>query len=219
MRAAVAATLLIVVSTVQAACPTLYPSGWTAVYPTNTAELCNTQYVSVYDVAQSKVVFTSEYLVHGTAIGSLNRIGAFRKDSRVPSSPSLSLYTNAGYDKGHMVPSDDASNAAEMRETYLNTNIVPQSPILNRGKWKKLERYVRLQAYKSGMSVHVLTIPIYTHPPKLMSSVVPVPTGIWKITIRPDGVTRAFFAPNLDNTTVQEFSNVNWVDLIQQQLK
>jgi len=53
-------------------------------------------------------------------------------------------YSRSGYDRGHMVPSadrfgDEAANA----DTFLMTNIVPQSADLNQYVWEKLERYAR----------------------------------------------------------------------------
>lgn len=55
-------------------------------------------------------------------------------------------YTNSGFDRGHMCPSDDRdSTAEENRTTFLLSNIVPQAPTLNRQAWKLLEDYTRDQ--------------------------------------------------------------------------
>ena len=53
-------------------------------------------------------------------------------------------YTNTGFDRGHMCPSDDRdSTAEENRTTFFLTNIVPQAPRFNRQSWRLLEEYTR----------------------------------------------------------------------------
>ena len=53
-------------------------------------------------------------------------------------------YTNTGFDRGHLCPSDDRdSTADENKTTFLLTNIVPQAPTFNRQSWKLLEDYTR----------------------------------------------------------------------------
>ncbi|RRB07910.1 DNA/RNA non-specific endonuclease [Larkinella rosea] len=53
-------------------------------------------------------------------------------------------YTNSGFDRGHLCPSDDRdSTVEENRSTFFMTNIVPQAPKLNRDSWNQLEGYVR----------------------------------------------------------------------------
>jgi endonuclease G len=53
-------------------------------------------------------------------------------------------YTGSGFDRGHMCPHADRDATEEMsRSTFAMTNIVPQSPPLNRGTWERLESYCR----------------------------------------------------------------------------
>ena len=53
-------------------------------------------------------------------------------------------YTNTGFDRGHLCPSDDRdSTAEENRTTFILTNIVPQAPQHNRQAWRLLEEYCR----------------------------------------------------------------------------
>lgn len=53
-------------------------------------------------------------------------------------------YTNTGFDRGHLCPSDDRdSTAEENRTTFILTNIVPQAPEHNRQAWRLLEEYCR----------------------------------------------------------------------------
>ena len=76
---------------------------------------------------------------------------SFRSDYEIPrkfrSYPSD--YTKSGYDRGH-----NAENAAFdynktiQKETFLTSNIAPQTPELNRVLWRKIEKQVRGIAVK-----------------------------------------------------------------------
>ncbi|CCH02003.1 DNA/RNA non-specific endonuclease [Fibrella aestuarina BUZ 2] len=53
-------------------------------------------------------------------------------------------YTNSGFDRGHLCPSDDRdSTAEENRTTFVLSNIVPQAPRHNQQAWRLLEDYTR----------------------------------------------------------------------------
>ena len=49
-------------------------------------------------------------------------------------------YTNSGYDRGHLVRSEERTATVEdNKSTFLMSNIIPQTADLNRGVWLKLE--------------------------------------------------------------------------------
>lgn len=56
-------------------------------------------------------------------------------------------FNTYGFDRGHLCPSADrTANAEKNSETFLMTNMVPQSPDNNRIVWKALESYERDEA-------------------------------------------------------------------------
>ncbi|AFK04828.1 DNA/RNA non-specific endonuclease [Emticicia oligotrophica DSM 17448] len=79
--------------------------------------------------------------------GNTERTNNFRADNELPSSwyrVQTGDYTNSGFDRGHLCPSDDRDGSYEDNdETFLMTNIAPQAPSSNRGLWADLEDYCR----------------------------------------------------------------------------
>ena len=69
----------------------------------------------------------------------------FSRDRSVPSAPTPSAYERSGYDRGHMAPNYaivTRYGETMQRLTFLMTNIAPQTPSLNRGVWRNLERRI-----------------------------------------------------------------------------
>jgi endonuclease G, mitochondrial len=90
-------------------------------------------------------------------LGSAERQNQFRPDDSLPTGwyqVRTNDYTGSGFDRGHLCPSADRTLNAEVnQETFLMTNIVPQSPVLNRGAWANLELFARDLA-RAGYVVH-----------------------------------------------------------------
>lgn len=56
-------------------------------------------------------------------------------------------YTNSGYDRGHMCPSDDRTdNVTDNNAVFLMSNFLPQAPDNNQGVWESFEYYCRALA-------------------------------------------------------------------------
>jgi endonuclease G, mitochondrial len=91
------------------------------------------------------------------------RNSSFKIDNLGPKiSAKSSDYVKCGYDRGHLCPAADMSfNSTAMRESFLMTNISPQTPEFNRGIWKELETTVRKWAKKEHEIV-VVTGPVFT---------------------------------------------------------
>ena len=69
----------------------------------------------------------------------------FRPDPKVKTgSAELVDYVGSGYDRGHLCPAKDMeSSVVGMSESFFMSNMSPQHPSLNRGRWKQLEGQVR----------------------------------------------------------------------------
>lgn len=167
-----------------AACPWLYPNN-TPIVVSGAVELCNDQYVAVYDPVNRAVLFTSEIVQPDGH--TVKRQNSFRRDSRIANGPSPSEYEFSNYDKGHMAPADDATSDAQMRQSMLMTNATPQNPKLNRGRWKSVETTARKMISKSGQPTHVLTLAIYEKHPQMMGNI-PIPKAYAKVVYLNTGV-------------------------------
>ena len=90
-------------------------------------------------------------------------------------------YSGSGYDRGHMVPSADRfGDPNENAQTFMMTNIVPQTKALNQFPWEKLESYARSQA-RRGWDVYQIA-GVYGHAGTTRRKIV-VPTNCWKILV------------------------------------
>ncbi len=89
------------------------------------------------------------------------RLNNFRPDTQISTgSAELSDYKNSGYDRGHLAPSGDMTWSFESAsDSFLLSNMSPQTPAFNRGMWKKLEEEVRKWADNFGYVV-VITGPL-----------------------------------------------------------
>lgn len=69
----------------------------------------------------------------------------FRSDPNVSTgSAELVDYVGSGFDRGHLCPAKDMeSSSVGMSESFFMSNMSPQHPSLNRGRWKQLESQVR----------------------------------------------------------------------------
>jgi endonuclease G, mitochondrial len=90
-------------------------------------------------------------------------------------------YSRSGYDRGHMVPSADRfGDPATNADTFLMTNIVPQSADLNQYVWEKLERYAR-GIVRRGSDVYTIA-GVYGTKERFKGRLA-APTNCWKIIV------------------------------------
>lgn len=195
-----------------ASCPDKYPNN-TPIKVQGLTELCNTFYVSLFDERNWRSVASIEHLKKGVDLDAVGRLGAFHTDTRIKNSPTPGMYTNSGFDRGHLAPDGDASTPEESKDSFLMTNMTPQVGTLNRQSWKILEENVRKLFANSKGDMYIATIAVYDKIPPLVSNKIPVPSGYWKVVIV-DGRERYFYADNRENAQVKEYFKINWKTLI-----
>lgn len=91
----------------------------------------------------------------------VERRNEFKEDNQVSTgSATLDDYKGSGYDRGHIAPCADFSYSnTTMLESFFMSNMSPQTPSFNRGKWKVLESRVREYAFKYD-SLLIITGPV-----------------------------------------------------------
>lgn len=108
--------------------------------------MVKTQYVLSYNRTKATCNWVSWHLSTAWK-GTTPRQDNFSTDAMLPTGwykVATSHYTNSGFDRGHMCPSDDRDGSvADNSETFKMTNIVPQAPINNQQTWAALETYCR----------------------------------------------------------------------------
>lgn len=112
-------------------------------------------------------------------------------------------YTRTGFDRGHLAPSADFTFSQEANDlTFVMSNIAPQTKLLNRGVWKKLEEQVRFWACGEE-KLTIITGPIFHgNDPKLPSGLT-IPQRFFKIVVdeTPPRKTIAFIHHQKDPKT------------------
>jgi len=174
-------------------CAHLYPFGKVINVP-NTIELCNQEFVAVYDPVLKGNIFSAEK--YNSLYAHAPRINAFHPDMRLSKRvrAEVSDYRNSGYDKGHMAPAADANTTDEMFECFSMANMTPQEPMLNEEAWKYWEEHVRATA--KGQ-VYILTGAIYDkNPPRIGRNGIPVPSSYYKCSWYNRGAVECITAQN-----------------------
>lgn len=165
------------------------PSGATASDPNNYL-ISRPQYVLSYSRDRGIANWVSWYLGPDSK-GEARRTDAFRPDPSLPMgwyAVRTSDYTNTGFDRGHLCPSDDRdATPADNAATFLLTNIVPQAPRHNREVWKTLEDYER-KLMEAGNDVYIIAGASGTggtgqngYVTTLAGGKLTVPATLWKI--------------------------------------
>lgn len=75
---------------------------------------------------------------------------------------SSAEYTASCFDRGHQAPSADRSDALiNNQATFFMSNMIPQTPYLNRVIWEHLEQHTRNQVITENKYAYVIAGPIY----------------------------------------------------------
>ena len=161
-------------------------------------------YVMSYNGVEGRANWVG-WTLKASDVGPVERSNRFREDSELPSRFKRvddDDYAHSGYDRGHLCNSEDRTASEYLNEeTFLMSNIIPQTPTLNRGPFKFLEAYCRKLAVKKGQQLLIYSGGIGAA--DRLASGVPVPKFCWKAVYTP---TDAFYVlfPN------EHELNKNW---------
>lgn len=174
--------------------------------------LCNTEYAVAYSYTTKNPIYSTELLL-ANHTGNLPRTNDFREDTRIPLKyqATLSDYyksicnTNGEFcDRGHITPNQDFSSCDIcVHESFLLSNMLPQSYKSNRGQWKSLEIWIRKYVSNHPDGVYVITGPIYDINHLTIGNGVWVPNKLFKVVIDAKYGTSISFI--MDNGEVSSF--------------
>jgi endonuclease G len=107
-----------------------------------------------HDPAIVSYVLTAQDIRLGT---NPQRQDNFHGDTDTKGTAMPSDYAHSGYDQGHQKPAEDAPNDPAMSESFLMTNMAPQTPELNRMSWRVIEAGVRQLVEATGAKATINT--------------------------------------------------------------
>jgi endonuclease G len=169
--------------------------------PNNDVIECHTAYALAFNKVAKIPDWVAYTLTPEHAIGCLARHNLFVTDNILEpgkrSEPSD--YVDSGYDKGHLANDADMSwNQQVQNESFLMSNISPQTPATNRGIWKVLETAVRAWTYDNNVPYTIYTGNIYTPDSNTIGDdKVVVPDYLYKIVINDNTKQiQAYIIPN-----------------------
>lgn len=116
------------------------------------------------------------------------RCDCFATDPAVTAAGEAALttadYTGSGFDRGHMVRSNDRElGTRDQAATYYLSNIVPQYPNLNQGRWNDFESYLQTVAEGAALpEVYILTGG-RGEASRIAAGRISVPTHTWKVAV------------------------------------
>ncbi len=162
--------------------------------------LRNIAYISGYSDARRDPLYVCYHVIATEHPFRLPRpTGNFVTDTRTRARTTHDDFTGSGFDRGHMAPNAAIAHcfgADAQHETFLLSNICPQSPNLNERVWDKLEAREVPYADKSG-EVWVTDGPIFADlnggAARTLRSGIAVPAAFYKILVeRTGGRVRVF---------------------------
>jgi endonuclease G len=113
-----------------------------------------------------------------------------------------------------MTPAGDEPDATSQKQSFSLANMVPQSHVLNTGKWERIETTVRNMATSDG-EVYVVTGPAFDGPTPdtIGTDAVVVPNYTWKaIYDASKGGAAAWECTNVDVPTCEVVSVQSIID-------
>ncbi len=168
--------------------------------------MVNTAYALSYNNSRGAANWVA-WRIAESDFGGAERQNNFRPDPNLPKNFTRITptdYTGSGFDKGHLCPSADRSSSPEVNsQTFFMTNMIPQTPDLNRNVWNDFETYSRGLVKKGNVDLYVIA-GCYGEKGKLKKKIT-VPTNCWKLVVAvPQGA---------DPSAIDENTHVIAVDM------
>jgi DNA/RNA endonuclease G (NUC1) len=156
------------------------------------------QYALAYSTARNTPLWVAYRLTRANR-GDLPgyRCDCFTTDPVVTAGGGAAIttadYTGSGFDRGHMVRSNDRELArGDQAQTYYMSNIVPQYPNLNQGRWGGLETYLQTVSEGAGHPDVYIVAGVRGDAGTIGNGRIVVPTHTWKVAlVLPAGVSPA----------------------------
>jgi endonuclease G len=143
-------------------------------------------YVMSYNGVEGRANWVG-WTLRSSDVGPVDRSNRFREDSDLPRQFKRvddDDYRESGYDRGHLCNSEDRTSSEYLNEeTFLMSNMIPQTPELNRGPFKFLEAYCRKLVLKKGQKLLIYSGGIGAK--GRLTSGVPIPQYCWKAVYTP----------------------------------
>lgn len=160
----------------------------------------HTHYSLDYNKTHKQPNWVYYRLTYDMVNGKIKRSDNFRPDPAIfAGSPTPNDYKGSGYDKGHLCPAADMKISEKaMSETFFMSNMSPQFPSFNRGKWSDLENLVR--SYIKGITdtLYIVTGPVFmNNKGSIGKNNVTVPGFYYKAVYSPKRGGIGFLMPNV----------------------
>lgn len=215
-----------------AACTNFYPYGLPVITPQanggvgslqdNYQFICRTAYLVLYDGSAKIPAIVSHSLAPDHVLGCITGSVAFSSDKSLPVGERAEPvdYAYSGWDAGHFASDADMSwDVSVRKESFILSNISPQNPNLNRGKWKRLEIYTRSWVLKSNHEYLIYSGPVYHYSSRTIGiHKVVVPTGYFKVivdTVSKESLSFIFYNTDQPFTgLVHDLATVNMIETL-----
>ncbi len=93
-------------------------------------------------------------------------------------------YKKSGFDRGHTLRSEErTSNDEDNISTFFYTNIMPQTPDLNRGVWLKFERYCQKLCEEDNKELYIIAGGVYHDGYGVIGKNIAIPDSCYKIVV------------------------------------
>jgi len=169
--------------------------------PKHSGQLIRHTYYSLdYNATHKQANWVYYRLTYDMIKGKTKRSDSFRPDPAVSFGAStLADYKGSGYDRGHLCPAADMKISEKaMSETFFLSNMSPQFPAFNRGKWADLEKLVRSYIKDISDTLYIVTGPVFiSNKGSIGQNKVTIPGFYYKAIYSPKRGGIGFLMPNV----------------------